>query len=263
MALKLKFVKGRCYEIYNSKDEKKKKKKEKEADGITLVAEEEKEVPVSLVTHVNIFLHSFFSNVDVYINKQQIYNSNGLYAHQSYNFNKIKGANSEYKRVSHCEGYDIEEIPDEFMESPSSEPFSTRRIKMLSRPDGFIMYGKLRVDLSTISEMLYPTNKNSLRLTGARPTFYMISDNPNVSLANVGCSIYTRCIALKDDYHKKRMDMLSYIPVEYNYLATLEKSFIFPARQNQFIQENFFNNAPIRRIAIALMKNFCVYKNVH
>ena len=37
----------------------------------------------------------------------------------------------------------------------------------------------------------------------------MISDNLNVSVGIVDCSIYTRRIALKEDYHKKRMDMLS------------------------------------------------------
>ena len=79
----------------------------------------------------------------------------------------------------------------------------------------------------------------------------MISGNPNVSLGIVDCSLYTRRIALKDDYHKKRMDMLTYAPVEYNYLETLAKTFIIPARQNQFIQENIFNNAPVCRIAIA------------
>ena len=66
----------------------------------------------------------------------------------------------------------------------------------------------------------------------------MISDNPNVSLGFVDCSLYTRRIALKDDYHKKRMDMHPYAPVEYNYLETLAKTFIIPARENQFIQEN-------------------------
>ena len=82
----------------------------------------------------------------------------------------------------------------------------------------------------------------------------MSSDNPNVSLGIVDCSLYTRRIALKDDYHKKRMDMLAYTPVEFNYLETLAKTFINPARQNQFIQENIFNNAPVRRIAIATIK---------
>ena len=83
----------------------------------------------------------------------------------------------------------------------------------------------------------------------------MFSENPNVSVRIVDCSIYTRRIALKDDYHKKRMDMVAYAPVEYNYLETLAKTFIIPARQNQFFQENVFNNAPIRRVAIALNTN--------
>ena len=83
----------------------------------------------------------------------------------------------------------------------------------------------------------------------------MISDNPNVSLGIVDCSLYTRRIALKDDYHKKRMDMLAYTPVEINYLETLAKTFIIPGRLNQFIRENFFNNSPVRRIAIAMNTN--------
>ena len=52
--------------------------------------------------------------------------------------------------------------------------------------------------------------KIRLRLIIARPNFYMFSDNPNVGLGFVDCSIYTRRIVLKDDYHKKRMDMLAY-----------------------------------------------------
>ena len=97
--------------------------------------------------------------------------------------------------------------------------------------------------------------KIRLGLIRARPNFYRVSDNPNVSLAVVDCSPNTRLNALNDDYHKKRMDMLAYAPVEYNYLETLAKTFIIPERQNQFIQENNFNNAPIRRVAIAMNTN--------
>ena len=38
-------------------------------------------------------------------------------------------------------------------------------------------------------------------------------------------------------------------------MENLAKTFIIPARQNQFIQENVFNNAPVRRIAIAMNTN--------
>ena len=38
-------------------------------------------------------------------------------------------------------------------------------------------------------------------------------------------------------------------------METLAKTFITPARQNQFIKENIFNNAPKRRLAIAMNSN--------
>ena len=134
-------------------------------------------------------------------------------------------------------------------------PFFTRRMKLLSRPDDFMLYGKLGIDFFSTSQLVYPNMKLRLRLIRARPIFYMISDNPIVCLGIVDCSIYTRRIALKDDYYKKRMDMLAYAPVEYNSLEILAKTLILPARQNQFIQENIFNNAPIRRVAIAMNTN--------
>ena len=112
----------------------------------------EKEAPVLLVTQVNNILNSIFCNVEVYINSQQIYNSNGLYAHKSYIFNNFKGAISDYKGVLHCDGYDYEEFIDEIMEPPLSEPFFTKRIKLLSRPDGFMLYGGLGVDFFFTSD---------------------------------------------------------------------------------------------------------------
>ena len=199
-------------------------------------------------------MHSIFSNVEVYINNQQIYNSNGLYAHKSYISNNFKAAISEYKGVLHCEGYDYEQDSEDIA-NPLPDPFFTRRMKLQSGPDGFMLYVKLGIDFFSTSEMLYLNMKFRLRLIRALPNFYMNSDKPNVSLGIVDCSLYTRRIALKDDYHKKRMNMLAYAPVEYNYLETLAKTFIIPARQNQFIQENIFNNAPIRRIDIAMKTN--------
>ena len=104
MALKLKIVRGRGYETYNTKEVKKEHKEEAKAEEEETA---EEDAPVPLVAHVNYILHSVFSNVEVYINNQQIYNSNGLYARKSYISNKFKGAISEYKGVLHCEGYVI------------------------------------------------------------------------------------------------------------------------------------------------------------
>ena len=215
LALKLRLFRCRGYETYNSKKVKKEHNEEAKAEEEETA---EEDAPVPLDTQENNILHSFFSNVEMYINNQQMYNTIGLYAHKSYIFNDFKGTISENKTVLHCEGYDYEEFPDEIMEAPLSEHFFTKRFKMLSRPEGFMLYGKRGVDFFSISEMLYPNMKTWLRLIRARPSFYMISDNPNVSLGIVDCSLYTRRIALKDDYHKNRMDMLAYNSMEFNCL---------------------------------------------
>ena len=81
--------------------------------------------------------------------------------------------------------------------------------KLPSRPDGSILYDKLVDDFFSTSEIIYPNMKIRLRLIRARRNFYMISDKPNVSVGIVDCSVYIRRIALKDCYHKKRMDMLA------------------------------------------------------
>ena len=80
----------------------------------------------------------------------------------------------------------------------------------------------------------------------------MISDNQNVNVGIVDSSLYTRRIALEDDYHKKWTDMLAYTHVECNFLESLAKTFFILARQNQFIQENISNSAPVRQIAFAM-----------
>ena len=87
---------------------------------------------------------------------------------------------------------------------------------MLLTSDGFSLYGELGVDFFTTSGLLDPNMKLTIRLIRPRPIFYMISDNPNVSLAIVDFSLYTRRTGHKEVYHKKRMDMHAYAPVDYN-----------------------------------------------
>ena len=167
LALKLKLVRSRGNETYNSKELKNEHKKGAKAE------EEEtaEEAPVPLVTHVISILHSNFANVEVYFDNQQIYNSNGFFAHISYNSNNYTGAISEYKGVLHCEGDDYEEFSDETMEAPLSEPFFKRRKKMLRWPDGSMLFGKLGDDFFSTSELFYPKMRIRLKLIRARPNF--------------------------------------------------------------------------------------------
>ena len=89
LALKLKHVRGRVYGTYTTKEVKREHKEEAKAEEEKTV---EEEAPVPLVTHVNNILHSILSIVEVYINNQQNYSSNGLYAQKAYISNNFKGA---------------------------------------------------------------------------------------------------------------------------------------------------------------------------
>ena len=89
------------------------------------------------------------------------YKSNGFFAQKSYISKTFKGTISGYKGILHYDGYDYVDIPDEIMESLLSEPFFTRRMKMLGRPDGFIFYDKLGAEFSFTSELMYSNMRNS------------------------------------------------------------------------------------------------------
>ena len=203
LALKHKLVKGRGFDNYKTTEKKKEHKEDtvftETSDDDVEFIEEDEGVPHN--THVNNFLHSIFSNAELYINNHQIHISNGLCAHKSHISNNFKSTLTDYKGVLQCERYDYEEDPENLLGSP----FFTRRMKLYTRPVGFMLYGKLGIDFLTTSEIHYPNMKVRIRLIRARPNFYMISENSNVSLGIVHCSPYTRRVMLKEDYHKKRM----------------------------------------------------------
>ena len=94
-----------------------------------------------------------------------------------------------------------------------------------------------------------------LRLLRSRPKFYVVCDNPKVSLGIADCSLSTLKIALKNDYRKKRIDILAYSTMKLNSLDTLAESFILPARQNQLNQKSFFN---VRLIGTAFNTNSAI-----
>ena len=121
--------------------------------------------------------------------------------------------------------------------------------------DGFTMYGKLALDLFQCEKLLLPNSKVRLKLICTRPTFYMISYNPRFSLRVLDCSLFTRRVVVNEVYHQTIKYQLTHQPACYNFMETIARTFFIPSGQNQFIQENVFNNAPIRRIAIAMKIN--------
>ena len=136
-------------------------------------------------------------------------------------------------------------------------PF-TDRANSFGKGITFSLYGRLAIDLFTWEKLLLPNTKVRTKLIRARPNFYMLSDNPNVSLKIVDCSLFTRRILVAEPNQQYLQWNLEKEPAHYNYMETIARTFVIPSRQNQFIQENVFNNAPIRRIAVAMNTNSAV-----
>ena len=98
LALKVKLDKRRGYDTHKSKEAMKEHKNEEQPTEAAANGEEDDTNLVPFLTYVNNIMHFIFSNVEVYINNQQIYISKGLFAHKSYISNDFKRAISEYKR---------------------------------------------------------------------------------------------------------------------------------------------------------------------
>ena len=93
LGLKLKFVKRRGYNTYESKEN---KKEHKDESVVFTETGDDEEEEVARVTYANNIMPSIFSSVEVYINNQHIYNPIGLYSHKPYISNNFKAAISEY-----------------------------------------------------------------------------------------------------------------------------------------------------------------------
>ena len=89
------------------------------------------------------------------------------------------------------------------------------------------------------------------RLISAGPNFYMISDTPTSVLELL--IVHFILVVLLSRMIITRNEWTCLLTLLWS--STLAKTFIFPARENQFFQENNFNKAPVRRIAIAMNTN--------
>ena len=80
--------------------------------------------------------------------------TNQMYAYKSYVSSKFKGAISQHKGVLF-----LEESFEEIIEAPISLLFSTMKMRRPSRPDGFLLCGKMVVVFFFFSDLHYTIKK--------------------------------------------------------------------------------------------------------
>ena len=134
---------------------------------------------------VNNTMHSLFSNCEVYFNNEQVYTSNGLYAHKAFISNEFFNTKGTKSSICACQGYRYEKVPASF----GDEPFLSRKAKKNAE---ICFYGKLAIDVFTCDKFLLPNVKIRLRLVRSRPNFNIITNqNKNFSCSILQASLYT------------------------------------------------------------------------
>ena len=168
---------------------------------------------------------------------------------QSFICTEFNASTRKNEGIWACHGYEFEKEPSDFEKGL----FIDREEELLLK-NGTTFYGKLAI-LFQCEKLLLPNTKVRLKLIRARPNFYIISYNPHVHLKVFDCSLFTRRVVVNEVYCQTIKYQLTHQPACYNFMETTARTFIIPSGQNQFIQENVFNNAPIRIIAIAMNTN--------
>ena len=122
-----------------------------------------------------------------------VYNANGLYPHKAQISNEFNSSAVSNKGILACHGYSFEEYPDAF----DMHPF-TDRANSLGTGITFSLYGRLAIDFFTCEKLLLPNTKVRIKLIRARPNFFMLSDNSNVSLKIFDFPLFTRKILVAE-----------------------------------------------------------------
>ena len=101
--------------------------------------------------HVNTLLHSLFSNCEVYLNNQQVYNSKCLYGLNALISNEFNASTKSNEGILACHGHEFEKEPSNFQKSP----FIDREKEVLMK-NGTTYYCKLTFDLFQCEKLLLP-----------------------------------------------------------------------------------------------------------
>ena len=195
---------------------------------------------------VNNTMHSLFSICEVYFNNEQLFSSNGFYAHKAFISKKFSNTEGTESYTWACQDYRYEKETASF----GDEPFRSRKAKM---NEEFFFYGMLGIDVFTYDKFLLPDVKIRLRLVRSRPNFYSITNqNINFSCSILQASLFTRQVINEDriftDFHSSLQLRLA----RYDFSDVLAKTFVILNGQNHYIQEKIGHNAPMRQLAIAM-----------
>lgn len=222
-------------------------------DGSDLVANDD-------ASTTNNFLHSMFSNCDVYISNKLIETSNNCYGYKAYIETLLSYGSDYLNSQGGCALF----VKDTHGCVANSKNEGYAKRKTFTAPSRvFELCDKLKIDLKNSDRYILNNTNVSISLTRARDCFALLYNhsgtatdpvkNPQIKL--IDASFYVRKQILFPSIvisHQKLLE--SGNNAKYSHKATNVKIFTIPTGNQSFTEENiFYGNLPTR-IIIGLVK---------
>ena len=201
----------------------------------------------------NNILHSAFSNVEASLQGVQISSSNNLYGHKAFIETELSHPTECKNTWLVAQGYQYEQEPG----VATTPALVTRRAKNIAG-NWNTFYGRLAIDFLNVEKYLIPGVNLRIKMVRA-PTEFAVVVLP---AAGVGthryqirfdeASLFVHKVEVAGEEYARLERSLSARPAFYEFLEVIPKTYLIPIGNNQMIEEDIFNAAPIRRLVVAM-----------
>lgn len=212
------------------------------------------------VSTANNFMHSLFSQVDVYINNQLISSSNNCYAYKSYIENLFSFGKEYIESQGQCLMF--------YKDSAGGVLGSTnhgyvKRKNRIAGSKAVELIGKLRFDLSSQDRYILNDTNVTISLTKNSDRFSLLYSQPSdpkdsisPKVRFIDASFFVRKQVLYPSIAISHQKLLqSGLSAQYPYSATDIKQFTIATGNQSFIEENVFLGQVPSRVIIGLVSN--------
>lgn len=170
------------------------------------------------VAPVNNFLHSMFSQVDVFLNQRNICPPTSHYSYRSYLETLLNyGIDAKNTHLQTCMWYkDDADQMDRLLEEDGVTNKGYEKRKVLSANGRhFELYGHLHCDLFNQNKYLINGVEVAIRLVKEKPQFCLMSDADGASFEITEANLFVRKIRINPSILVAHARTLSYCPARY------------------------------------------------
>lgn len=206
------------------------------------------------VAPVNYFLHSLFSQVDMYLNDTLITNSNSLYPYRAY-IESTLSYSDEAKKGQLTAAMYYADTPGYLDSILDTENAGLKKRKAMTAASRTVdMYGRLHTDMMSQNRFLLNGVDVKIRLTPSKHTFNQMSDGTKTTVSVIThASLFVRKVKLNPAVVVAHAKALEKTTAKYPLNRVVTKSFSVGKGLMHCVQDNLFQSQLPKRLVIGLV----------